>query len=75
MKILLSVGHSILKTGHCTSADGRPYGGVLEYAYNKSIAEAVKKYLQSVGHHGNFADLSGTEVRQIHRGKDLQAQH
>lgn len=50
MKILLSVGHSILKTGHCTSADGRPYGGVLEYAYNKSIAESVKKYLQSVGH-------------------------
>ena len=50
MKILLSVGHSILKTGHCTSADGRPYGGVLEYAYCKSIAESVKQYLQSVGH-------------------------
>ena len=50
MKVLLSVGHSILKTGHCTSADGRPYGGVLEYAYNKAIVEDVQKYLQSVGH-------------------------
>ena len=50
MKVLLSVGHSILKTGHCTSADGRPYGGVLEYAYNKAIVEDVKKYLQSAGH-------------------------
>ena len=50
MKILLTVGHSILKTGHCTSADGRPYGGVLEYTYNKSIAEDIRKYLQSAGH-------------------------
>ena len=50
MKVLLSVGHSILKTGHCTSADGRPYGGVLEYAYNKAIVEDVQKYLQSAGH-------------------------
>lgn len=50
MKILLSVGHSVLKTGQCTSADGRPYGGVLEYAYNKGIVEQVMKYLQSVGH-------------------------
>lgn len=50
MKILLSVGHSILATGQCTSADGRPYGGVLEYAYNKAIVEDVEAYLQSVGH-------------------------
>lgn len=50
MKILLSVGHSILTTGQCTSADGRPYGGVLEYAYNKAIVEDVEAYLQSVGH-------------------------
>lgn len=50
MKILLTVGHSILKTGHCTSADGRPYGGILEYAYNKGIAERVAAYLKYVGH-------------------------
>lgn len=50
MKILLTVGHSILKTGSCTSADGRPYGGVLEYSYNKGIVENVAEYLKSVGH-------------------------
>lgn len=50
MKIILTVGHSILKTGNCTSADGRPYGGVLEYAYNKNIVNRVAKYLRSVGH-------------------------
>lgn len=50
MKILLTVGHSILKTGVCTSADGRPYGGVLEYAYNKSIVNQAAAYLQQAGH-------------------------
>lgn len=50
MKILLTVGHSILKTGQCTSADGRPYGGVLEYAYNKGIVHQVAAYLRKVGH-------------------------
>ena len=50
MKILLTVGHSILKTGVCTSADGRPYGGVLEYAYNKRIVKQAAAYLRQVGH-------------------------
>lgn len=50
MKIILTVGHSILKTGSCTSADGRPFGGVLEYAYNKNIVNRVAEYLRSVGH-------------------------
>ncbi|MCI8824134.1 MAG: N-acetylmuramoyl-L-alanine amidase [Lachnospiraceae bacterium] len=50
MKIILTVGHSILKTGSCTSADGRPYGGVLEYAYNKNIVNRVAEYLRGVGH-------------------------
>ncbi len=50
MKILLTVGHSILKTGVCTSADGRPYDGVLEYAYNKAIVNRVAVYLRRVGH-------------------------
>lgn len=50
MKILLTVGHSILKNGHCTSADGRPYGGVLEYAYNKVIVHQIAKYLRQAGH-------------------------
>lgn len=50
MKIILTVGHSILKSGSCTSADGRPYGGVLEYVYNKNIVNRVADYLRSVGH-------------------------
>ena len=50
MKTVLTVGHSILKTGNCTSADGRPYGGVLEYAYNKNIVNRVAEYLRGVGH-------------------------
>ena len=50
MKIILTVGHSILKTGSCTSADGRPFGGVLEYAYNKNTVNRIAEYLRSVGH-------------------------
>lgn len=50
MKILLSVGHSLLKNGYYTSADGRPFGGVLEYAYNKSIVGDVATYLRFAGH-------------------------
>ena len=50
MKIILTVGHSILKTGSCTSADGRSYGGVLEYSYNKNIVNQAAEYLRSVGH-------------------------
>ncbi len=50
MNILLSVGHSILENGSCTSADGRPYGGVLEYAYNKSMVGRIGAYLQAAGH-------------------------
>ena len=50
MKIILTVGHSILKNGNCTSADGRPFGGVLEYAYNKNIVNRVAEYLRGVGH-------------------------
>ncbi len=50
MKIILTVGHSILKTGSCTSADGRPFGGVLEYTYNKNIVYQTAGYLRSAGH-------------------------
>lgn len=39
-----------MKTGVCTSADGRPYGGVLEYAYNKGIVNQVAAYLRKAGH-------------------------
>lgn len=38
-----------MKTGVCTSADGRPYGGVLEYAYNKGIVNQAAAYLRQAG--------------------------
>lgn len=50
MKIILTVGHSILKSGACTSADGRPFGGILEYAYNKNIVNRVADYLREARH-------------------------
>lgn len=50
MKILLTVGHSKLKNGSFTSADGRPYGGVLEYEYCKKLAPYVEKWLELAGH-------------------------
>lgn len=50
MKIILTVGHSILKNGNCTSADGRPFGGILEYSYNKNIVHQAAEYLRRAGH-------------------------
>lgn len=46
MKIFLSVGHSILRDGTCTSANGY----VNEYQYNKNLAPYIKKELESLGH-------------------------
>lgn len=50
MKILLFVGHSILKSGACTSADGRKYGGCLEYNWCKAFSKQVKAVLEEDGH-------------------------
>lgn len=50
MKILLTVGHSLLKNGYYTSADGRSFGGVLEYKYNKNIVNEIADYLRIAGH-------------------------
>ena len=50
MKILVLVGHSILKDGRCTSADGRSKGGCLEYNWCKAFSNQVKKELEKAGH-------------------------
>ena len=50
MKILLLVGHSILKDGRCTSADGRSKGGCLEYNWCKKFSSQLKKELEKAGH-------------------------
>ena len=44
-RVAISVGHSILKNGMCTSAGGC----VNEYQYNKKLAPLVKKYLEYAG--------------------------
>ena len=46
MKIVLTVGHSILKNGSITSADGI----INEYQYNKELVPLVAKYLKQLGH-------------------------
>lgn len=46
MRIFLSIGHSILKGGGCTSASGF----VNEYRYNKALAPYVKTELERLGH-------------------------
>lgn len=50
MRILVSVGHSILKSGAITSADGTKLGGGNEYKYCKSLSKYVKKALEANGH-------------------------
>lgn len=50
MKIALTVGHSQLKNGCYTSADGRKLGGCNEYKYCKSFSKYVKRQLKKKGH-------------------------
>lgn len=50
MRILLTVGHSVLKTGSTTSADGTKYGGGNEYKYNKYMSVYLKEELEKLGH-------------------------
>ena len=50
MRILLTVGHSKLKNGSITSADGSKFGGGNEYKYCKSLSKYLKKYLEENGH-------------------------
>ncbi|MBH7179343.1 N-acetylmuramoyl-L-alanine amidase [Clostridioides difficile] len=46
MKICITVGHSILKSGACTSANGV----VNEYQYNKSLAPVLADTFRKEGH-------------------------
>ena len=49
MRILLTVGHSKLKNGSITSADGSKLGGGNEYKYCKSLSTYLKKELEASG--------------------------
>lgn len=50
MKIGLSVGHSVLVSGECTSADGTMMGGGCEYEYCCRLAPVLKRELEEAGH-------------------------
>lgn len=50
MRICISVGHSVLKNGYITSADGTSLGGGNEYKYCKEFAKVLKQHLVAAGH-------------------------
>lgn len=50
MKIALTVGHSRLKNGCYTSADGKKYGGCNEYIWCKRFSRQVAAALKKNGH-------------------------
>lgn len=53
MKILLTVGHSKLKNGNYTSADGTKNGGGNEYIFCKSLSKYLEKELLARKHKVN----------------------
>ena len=51
LKLCVTVGHSQLKNGAYTSADGRKYGGVIEYKYCRDFARLyLVPQLKANGH-------------------------
>ena len=50
MRIALTVGHSQLKNGCYTSADGKKYGGCNEYVWCKRFSKQVAASLRANGH-------------------------
>lgn len=50
MKIALTVGHSLLKSGYYTSADGKKYGGCNEYVWCKAFSKQLTNKLKANGH-------------------------
>ena len=50
MKICITVGHSRLKNGMYTSADGKEQGGCNEYKWNKAFSRQLSAALKKKGH-------------------------
>lgn len=75
MKICVSVGHSRLKNGNYTSADGRKYGGVIEYLYCRDFG---KKYLvpalKKAGHEVDFIVCPEKEFYSFRQEREYKVQ-
>lgn len=50
MNIIITVGHSRLRNGSYTSADGRRYGGCNEYIWCKKFSKQLQAALKKKGH-------------------------
>lgn len=50
MRIALTVGHSRLRNGCYTSADGKKYGGCNEYKWCKAFSKQLKTQLKKKGY-------------------------
>lgn len=50
MRIAITVGHSVLRNGSITSADGKNFGGGNEYKFNKRLASKLAGRLRKKGH-------------------------
>ncbi|WP_343098975.1 S1 RNA-binding domain-containing protein, partial [Clostridioides difficile] len=59
MKICITVGHSILKSGACTSANGV----VNEYQYNKSLAPVLADTFRKEGHKADVIICPETQFK------------
>lgn len=54
MKIACTVGHSILKNGAITSADGTKFGGVNEYLWCKKFVLILVEEFKKLGHQADL---------------------
>ncbi len=67
MKICISVGHSMLKNGNITSADGTAFGGGNEYKFCKEFANVLVSTLKAAGHE---VDLLRVPERRVSTQKE-----
>ena len=65
MKIAISVGHSILRSGACTSADGTALGGGNEYKFCSEFAPFLKRALEKNGHEVTIIEVPKKSVSSV----------
>lgn len=73
LKICVTVGHSRLKNGAYTSADGRQYGGVIEYKYCRDFAKLyLVPQLRASGHDVNLIICPEGQFTDAKQEKDYK---